>query len=239
MIAKGFKRMAAIKYGPHAGKPGWYHPGTRQVVPDEEVEGGAEATQGAEAEPAPEPPKPEQISDNDKKVAEEIFRKHPELNTVFFEMGHGFGKAKYDGRCKLTGAPILQGRTARYIRGITRSGQTFDTYSTQEMLELLDIKFVDYNDPNFSGVSATKFQPCSGEWWSVLDAAEAAGKGTLTVLSSGPYASWPTIWKFDPIFRKWIKSQNHTPFGGAKSTTKQLQAALKRSNHSMWKLNLD
>jgi len=38
MIAKGFKRMAAIKYGPHAGKPGWYHPETRQVVPDEEVE---------------------------------------------------------------------------------------------------------------------------------------------------------------------------------------------------------
>jgi hypothetical protein len=38
MIARGYKRMASIKYGPHAGKPGWYHPGTRQVVPDEEVE---------------------------------------------------------------------------------------------------------------------------------------------------------------------------------------------------------
>jgi hypothetical protein len=37
MIKRGYKRMDLIKYGPHAGKPGWYHPGTREVVPDEEV----------------------------------------------------------------------------------------------------------------------------------------------------------------------------------------------------------
>lgn len=37
MKAKGYRRLPSIRFGPHAGKPGWFNPSTRDVVPDEKV----------------------------------------------------------------------------------------------------------------------------------------------------------------------------------------------------------
>ena len=230
MIAKGYKRMASIKYGPHAGKPGWYHPGTRQVVPDEEIEGGAEheerAVAGAEAE-APEPEE-KNISDEERKIAEDIFRKYPEMNTVFVEVGHGFGKAKYDGKCKLTGASVLKGRVSRHIRGITRDGKTFDTYTTNEMLDAMNARSLD------GQIGASPYQPCSGDWWINVEKAVAAGRGLLVVLENSMYATRSKSWLFNPREGTWA---NNWPARGV--STKQLIASLKRSSrHGMWMLDL-
>ena len=37
MKAKGYRRLPSIRFGPHAGKPGWFNPSTREVVPDDKV----------------------------------------------------------------------------------------------------------------------------------------------------------------------------------------------------------
>jgi len=37
MKAKGYRRLPSIRFGPHAGKPGWFNPSTRDVVPDDKV----------------------------------------------------------------------------------------------------------------------------------------------------------------------------------------------------------
>ena len=33
-VSQGYKRLNNIKYGPHAGKAGWWHPKTNQIIPD-------------------------------------------------------------------------------------------------------------------------------------------------------------------------------------------------------------
>lgn len=229
MIARGYRRMASIKYGPHAGKPGWYHPGTREIVPDEEAEGGAEQT-GAASEAEASELEGKHISDEERKIAEDIFRKYPKINTVFVEVGHGFGKAKYDGKCKFTGASVLKGRVSRHIRGITRGGSTFDTYTTNEMLSALDARSLD----GYGMIGASPYQPCSGDWWINLEKAEAAGRGLLVVLENSMYATSSKSWVFHPDWGTWV---NKWPARGV--STKQLIASLKRSSRNgMWMLDL-
>ena len=53
------------------------------------------------------------------------FTAHPEATVIITSVSHAYGRARYNGRCKLTGAVIHSGDKTRTIEGVCRSGQAF------------------------------------------------------------------------------------------------------------------
>ena len=56
------------------------------------------------------------------------FNRIPEAYTVLVEMGHAYGKARYPGKCPMTGMMIRPGDPIRKVVCWTREGRQLDAY---------------------------------------------------------------------------------------------------------------
>ena len=71
-----------------------------------------------------------------------FFDATPTAQTVRVEMGHGYGKAKYSGTCRITGNAILPSTTVRKVVFWTRDGRKFDGYLPSGTVAALDFRGV-------------------------------------------------------------------------------------------------
>lgn len=70
------------------------------------------------------------------------FEAHPTAQTLLVELGHGYGKAKYSGTCRITGNVILPSTTVRKVVFWTRDGRNFDGYLPSGTVSALDFRGV-------------------------------------------------------------------------------------------------
>ena len=66
-----------------------------------------------------------------------FFRTNPTVTLVCTGFGHGYGKAKFNSRCKLTRTYIERGDAVRKIDVVTRAGSAHTVYVSNQMFGTL------------------------------------------------------------------------------------------------------
>lgn len=116
------------------------------------------------------------------------FAADPTVQLVLVEMGHGYAKAKYNGRCPISGMIIsANSTTVRHLVFWTRGGKMFDGYvhgKTCEFLHFLG------SDP-----AVSRWQSWTPEWMSSFDLETAAVGTMVTVAETRDYCIVTKSWK--------------------------------------------
>jgi len=158
------------------------------------------------------------------KVAD-LLAQNPSVRMIISEMGHGYGKAKFGSRCKLTGDRIQVGEAVRKIEVFFRDGTQADYYISNRSLGYMRSRNLNPNgDKSYYGVTLSR---CLGDWWKALDET----KGSLRVITSGDFTHSEKSWKWSESTSKWKR-------GYTSLSTKQLQAQFKRSKRNiLWEIS--
>lgn len=153
-----------------------------------------------------------------------VFDAVPEAHMVCEEMGHAYGRAKYQSRCPLTGVIIPPTTTYRFVRVWARDGRMLEGYASPRSLEALS--FVG-SGAGYVGWTSWR-APYDG--WADDAAAklEALPDGTRVQIMRGRGAYEPSVtsWTKDKLFG-WMGSRH------SKQSSAQLAAALRRGADSV------
>lgn len=145
---------------------------------------------------------------------------HPDATLVLVTMGHGYGKARHDSTCGLTGDRINAGEAIRHVVVASRSGHTWAGYIANRTLGWLDIRSSGTHTMGFS-----RFSKCRGQWWQALQGAQVGQ--VLTLQQRGGCTVHTTTQYTLRQDGKW-HGRNYS-----KLSTAQLQANMRRSKKNM------
>ena len=143
-------------------------------------------------------------------------------------MGHAYHRAKFYGRCGLTGDVINMGEAIRRVTIVTRSGHEFSGIMANRTCAWLrfhgEVGYRATPDSHCYLVFVTEWQRTHDEWAEI--AVTATEGQTLTVQVGWDYATTEKAWSLGKD-GKWH---------GARWTTlspKQLRASLRRNNRAL------
>jgi hypothetical protein len=160
-------------------------------------------------------------------TADTFLSANPEATLALIDFGHGYGTAKYDSTCRLTGDRINRGESTRKVAIRTATGHTFEGYVSNRMFALLQFRgewgCPHRGDWNPSVSRWTRFDLAKVE--AALENAETGTTIRLILRDSG-YGSNET--------RGWTLGANGKWRQGRKtSSPKALLAALRRSKRAI------
>lgn len=161
-----------------------------------------------------------------------MFNHNPRAHLALVEMGHGYGKAKFSGSCKVTGLPIIIGQTIRKLSFWSRDGRFFEGYVPGATCSLLQFvgggEFMTEGGPVTPATSTWRLW--SPSWLEGVDLASMPVGTSFEVMkvNAGAYAETINRWVLDERggVRAWVQNYN-------RSSDAQLAAALKRTKKAV------
>lgn len=163
-----------------------------------------------------------------------FFAANPTAQAALIEMGHGYGKAKFSGACRITGNVILPSTTVRKVVFWTRDGRKFDGYLPSGTVSVLEFHGISRSiedleagkDLGITGVSTWMVGAASLQGLQALDLASLPAGTRIEVLRyvEGAYAPTVDAWTVRVLGakREWCS-------GSGRSSDKQLAASLART----------
>lgn len=149
------------------------------------------------------------------------FEQHPQAHMVLLEMGHGYAKAKYPGRCPVSGLFIIAGQTVvRRLHVWCRNGRSFDGYAHADACA--ELNFYGRGENHAAGIQGTSCWRRWTETWLEEADLENAPVGTrLAITEAGDYGFTTKTW-YKNGANEWTSDKR------GKQTVKQFLAAMKR-----------
>lgn len=154
------------------------------------------------------------------------------LGMFLGDMGHGYAKAKWSSRCKLTGLDIRLGEAVRKITVHTPQGLTWTGYTANRIVSILftegraGVTTLDRDEVHLSSLGK-----CRGDWVSKVEDAISNPQDRLqvhVVTSTGLTKGW--------TYQSWSgKWQSHT--STAQVSAAQLVSSLRRGkSNRLWRV---
>jgi len=160
-----------------------------------------------------------------------VFTAHPEATLVLETMGHGYGKAKYNGRCRLTGGCISRGESIRRVVIWTHTGNCFEGIISNRALGML--AFFGHYTSILTDDQQCK-APMGHTTWRRFDSEAISTELTdvpvgtrIDVVYPGDFADDVRSWSFGDLHGKWRKHGSYND-----SSTKQLAASFRRAKRA-------
>ena len=167
-----------------------------------------------------------------------FFAATPRATFALTEIGHAYGKAKYPGRCPITGTPIHRNGAIRRVEGVTADGRSFSCHIPAAALQIIEsctVGSVRFKSPRgLHTVKVCGWAKVGADFDGMTAAAiEGAGVGDSLMISA------PSCIHGEDERKEWtlLRSGKWWRRGGAAAgvSAKQLQSSVKRARRTkMW-----
>lgn len=152
------------------------------------------------------------------------FESRPSLYMVIVDMSHGYGKSKFDSRCKLTGDRIMYGEAIRRVTIAFRDGRWFQGFIANRTFGLLETNSLGGGDY----IGTATMPGLASDWKTdITEFAQNAEAGAeLHMYSPGDEDTYRSGKHYRFNGQKWVVCQ-----GSRGLSTAQLLAGIKRRRH--------